>query len=239
MVAKRRSGKSTLVKDLMYYKRHLTAGVAMSATESGNGFYGTFIPPVFVYSDFDASALQRLVDRQRALTKEGKAEGVFIILDDCAYDRKTMNSKIIRELLFNGRHYKITLFICMQYCLDLSPGLRANIDYVICLRENLYREKLFKNFFMMTGNMATFNAIMDSTTSDYGALVLDNTRNSSKLDELLFWWKAKIDRKPFRVGHPSFWGFSRVRCKEEEGDVETQARASKSKATTLDIKRIH
>jgi len=85
MVAKRRSGKSFLVKDLMYYKRHLLAGIAMSGTESGNGFYGTWIPPIFVYNDFDREALERLVNRQKRLTKEGKAQGVFVILDDLAF----------------------------------------------------------------------------------------------------------------------------------------------------------
>ena len=238
MVAKRRSGKSQLVKDLMYYKRKLTAGVAMSGTESGNGFYGTFVPQLFVYNEFDQNALQRLVDRQRRLSKEGKAGGVFIILDDLAFDRRTMNSKIMRELLFNGRHYKVTLILCMQYVLDLSPGLRANIDYVFALKENVYREKLFKNFFPMVGNLPTFNAIMDAVTEDYGALVLDNTANSSKLEDCIFWYKAKLDRPAFRIGHPSFWGFSRVRCKKDD-EEDTDDVVHQASRQNVAVKKLH
>lgn len=34
----------------------------------------------------------------------------------------------------------------MQYAMDIPPALRANIDYVFCLRENIQanREKLYK-----------------------------------------------------------------------------------------------
>lgn len=231
MVAKRRSGKSELVKDLLYFKRHMSACIAMSGTESGNGFYGTFLPPLFVYNEFDAAALQRIVDRQRRLTKEGKAQAVGIVLDDCGYDKKTLNSKIMRELLFNGRHYKITLFICAQYVLDLSPGLRANIDYCFALKENVYREKLFKNFFPMCGNLATFNAIMDVVTKDYGCLVLDNSSNSSKLEDCIFWYRANVNRPPFRIGHPSYWGFSRVRCREDDVDEEGEDVSSRKGAS--------
>lgn len=236
MVAKRRSGKSFLVKDLMYYKRNLAAGVAMSGTESGNGFYGSWIPPIFVYNDFDRGALERLVNRQKKLTKLGKAHGVFVILDDLAFDKKIMNDRIIRELLFNGRHYKITVFICMQYCLDLSPALRANIDYVFALKENVYREKLYKNFFPMTGNMATFNALMDEITKDYGVLVLDNTSNSSKLNECVFWYKAKSGRESFKIGTAAAWHFSKERCKREDDDAATPP--TKPQKAQLVVKKV-
>ena len=241
MVAKRRSGKSFLVKDLMYYKRHLLAGVAMSGTEAGNGFYGTWIPPIFVYNDFDRDALERLVNRQKRLTREGKAQGVFVILDDLAFDKKIMNDKIMRELLFNGRHYKITLFLCVQYLLDIQPALRANIDYVFALKENVYREKLFKHFFPMTGNIATFNALMDELTKDFGAIVLDNTANSSKLNECVFWYRARPDRKPFTLGTPAAWAFSKKRCKKDDDDDDASVKSSSSGAapkTVVIVKRI-
>lgn len=220
LVAKRRSGKSELVKDLMFYKRHLHAGIVMSATEAGNGFYGKFVPPCFVYDHFDKEALERLLRRQKKLTKEGRAQGVFVILDDCAFDKKAMNDKLIRELLFNGRHYKITLFICAQYLVDLHPGLRANLDYILALRETMHREKLFKNFFPMFQSLATFNAVADELTKEFGALVLDNTVASSRLQDQVLWYKAKIDRKPWRLGSREAWAFSKRRFKEEDEDED-------------------
>lgn len=241
MVAKRRSGKSYLVRDLMYHMRHtLSAGIAMSGTESGNGFYGTWLPSVYVYEEYDEGALHRLIERQRRMTKEGTAEGVFIILDDLAFDRKVLNSKIMRELLFNGRHLKITLVLCAQYLMDLQPGLRANIDYVFALKENVYRERLFRNFFPMAGNMATFNAIMDNCTENYGALVLDNTANSSKLNECIFWYRARASIASFRIGTPAYWGFSKVRLKSTPDEPATAPSSSSSRPkSSLRIKKIN
>ena len=216
MIAKRRSGKSVLVKDLMYYKRkELLTGVAMSCTEAANGYYGSWIPDIFVYTDYDADALQRLVDRQKKLTKLGKAKPVFVILDDVGFDKKSLASKLIREIFNNGRHYQITLFICLQYALDIPPTLRSNIDIVIVLRENVFREKLYKNFFSIIPNLATFNTIMDAVTANHGALILDNTSHSSKLTDNIFWYRAKLERN-FKVGTPEAWRFSKNRGKEED-----------------------
>ena len=226
MVAKRRSGKSVLVKDLMYYKRkEITTGIAMSATEEGNGFYGSWIPPVFVYSEYDKDALQRLVDRQKKMTKLGKAAPVFVILDDIGFDKAVLNTKLIRELFLNGRHYQITLFLCLQYALDISPSLRSNIDYVIVLKENVFREKLYKNFFQIIPNFSMFNAIMDSVTVNHGALVLDNTSHSSKLTDNIYWYQAKFGRE-FRLGAPEAWKFSKNRCKKDEDDDDPKPPAA-------------
>ena len=43
-IGKRNTGKSTLVKDIMYHKKHLPAGIVLSGTEEGNHFYSEFIP---------------------------------------------------------------------------------------------------------------------------------------------------------------------------------------------------
>lgn len=242
MVAKRRSGKSELIKDLLYHKRHqFQTGVAMSGTEIGNRFYQSFIPPIFVYNEFDPEALQRLVTRQLALAKDGKAQSVFVILDDLAFDKKMFNSKVMRTLLYNGRHACITLFLSVQYMLDLGPGLRSNIDYCCIMKENMHREKLFKYFFPMTGSMETFNAIMDSVTSNYGVLVLDNTSNSSNLNDMLFWYRADINRKPFRMGSPSAWGYSKHHHDENADDTPSLSSSSSSRnkqKTVFSIKKI-
>ena len=58
----------------------------------------------------------------------------------------------------NGRHVKLMLYLTMQYCMDLSPDLRANIDYIFVLRENILanKEKIYKNFF---GIFPTFDTV--------------------------------------------------------------------------------
>ena len=231
MIAKRRSGKSFLLRDWLYNHRHrFFAGLVMSGTEEGNHFYEreVGIPRAFIYNDFNETALTRLVERQRKLTRQGKAQPVFIVLDDCGFDKSIFNRKIIRQLLLNGRHWKITLYMCLQYFLDAGPAIRANIDLVVLLKDNMHRDKLQKTFFQMVPTQALFNSIMDSCTDDYKALILDNASTSTNLSDCLFWYKGK-DRKPFHIGHKSFYDFSSKRLKTEEDDEDEDAPRPKPK----------
>ena len=52
-IGKRGTGKSTLITDILWHKRHLSAGIAMSGTEDGNGHFKQFIPDLFVYNDYN------------------------------------------------------------------------------------------------------------------------------------------------------------------------------------------
>ena len=149
-VAKRMSGKSVCVKDIMHYKRGLTAGVVMSGTEEGNGFYKDFIPDLFIYNEYKSDVIEKVVQKQKEIIKKGITDNnVFIILDDCMYDKKFLREKIMRQIFYNGRHWNVFFMLTMQYCMDLTPDLRSNIDYVFIFRENILqnREKIWKNFF--------------------------------------------------------------------------------------------
>jgi hypothetical protein len=90
--------------------------------------------------------------------------------------------------------------------MDLPPGLRANIDYIFCLRENIRqnRERLWKSFFGVIPTFPMFQTIMDSCTENYQCLVLDNTSKSNKLEECIFYYKAAI-RPPFKIGSEAMW----------------------------------
>lgn len=205
-IAKRNSGKSVLVKDILWHLRHLPVGMVCSGTEDGNGYYSKFVPASFVYSGFDKEAVERLIKRQRKLSRQGTVQPAFLVLDDCTYDKKTMREKCIRNLFLNGRHLSLALLVTSQYVADVGPEIRANCDYVFVLRENILanRERLHKMFFGVFPTLAAFNAAMDACTEDYGCLVLDNTSQSNKIEDCVFWYKAKI-RNNFRMGSPLLW----------------------------------
>lgn len=208
-IGKRNTGKSTLVKDIMYYKKHIPAGIVLSGTEEGNHFYGNFIPDLFVYGDYDGEAVDRVLSRQRKLVGtngKNRNNGAFMLLDDCMYDSKFLKETRIRQCFMNGRHFNIFFMLTMQYVMDLPPALRANVDYVFVLRENIIqnREKLYKSFFGIFPSFDVFCKVMDATTENYECLVLDNTVKSNKITDCVFWYKASL-RKNFRVGSPDLW----------------------------------
>ena len=151
-IGKRGTGKSTLVADILYHLRHINAGVAISATEDGNAFYSNFIPELLIHPEYKPDVIQQVITRQKEAIKNKNTKSdkdVFLLLDDCMYDKKMIRDTNIRGIFMNGRHWRITFMLTMQYCMDLPPDLRANIDYVFILRENIIQnqEKLYKNFF--------------------------------------------------------------------------------------------
>jgi len=55
-IGKRNTGKSTLVKDIMYHKKHLPTGIVLSGTEK----VIIFIPNSFQTSSFTAIMTEKL-----------------------------------------------------------------------------------------------------------------------------------------------------------------------------------
>ena len=207
-IGKRGTGKSTLVTDILWHKRHLPAGIAMSGTEEGNGYYKQFIPDLFVFGDYNREAIEKLIDRQKRLLATGRCSPVFILMDDCMYDRAFMRDTAMRSLFMNGRHWNIFFMMTTQYVMDMTPMIRTNVDYVFVLRENVRqnRENLYKCFFGIFPTFDMFCTVMDSCTENYECLVLDNTKTSNRIEDCVYWYKAPI-RRGFRIGSQRLWDY--------------------------------
>lgn len=236
LIGKRNTGKSTLVTDILYHKKHLPAGIVMSATEEGNHHYQQYVPDLFIYGDYDREAIERVLERQRQILLQNKPiSPAFILLDDCMYDKKFMKDTCIRKCFMNGRHWKIFFMLTMQYCMDLTPDLRANVDYVFILRENIIqnREKLYKAFFGIFPTFDMFNQIMNACTENYECLVLDNTSKSNKIEDCVFWYKAKLHPQ-FRIGSPQLWNYHKKHYNPTHG-ISNVDPSKVKRATTMKV----
>ncbi len=236
-IGRRRTGKSTLVKDLLYHHQSIPMGCVISGTEESNSFYGKIVPPMFIYGEYNAAILANFVKRQKLITSKiqqmenMRAPGAppnqskidpraFLILDDCLYDESWTHDKNIRYIFLNGRHQKIFFLITMQYPLGIPPVLRTNVDYVFILREPYIsnRRRIFDNFGAAFPNFEFFCQILDNCTENFECLVINNNTRSNKLEDAIFWYKAEI-RGDFRIGSPEFWKHNAIhyRVPEEEG----------------------
>ena len=240
-VGKRGTGKTTLVTDILYNKKHIPVGIVMSGTEEGNSYYQNYVPDLFVYNDYSSEVIEKVIGRQKKLVKKGAPNShVFVLVDDCMYDKKMIRDKCIRGIFMNGRHWNIFFMLTMQYCMDLSPDLRANIDYVFILRENIIqnREKIYKNFFGIFPTFDMFNQVMNSCTENYECLVLDNTSKSNKIEDVVFWYKAKLRPSgSFKIGSPQFWNChkSNYNHNYDDDDIQQKVDTSKAKKNSIPI----
>jgi hypothetical protein len=157
----------------------------------------------------------------------------FVLLDDCMYDKKMIRDPNIRGIFMNGRHWRLLFILTMQYCMDLPPDLRANIDFVFVLRENIVQnqDKLYKNFFGIFPDAATFREVMNSCTEGYDCMVLDNTSRSNKIEDCIFWYRAKPDRQ-FKIGSRELWDFHKKNYNSKYQQVDEQFDLAKHKEKT-------
>ena len=230
IVAKRGTGKSTLVRDLLYHKRHISKGIAVSATEESNSFYGDFIPDLFIYNEFDIKILERLMDRQKLLKKKGlKNEKCFLVLDDCMFNKSQWKQKKVIELFYNGRHYNIFTVLTNQFAYDLTPNLRTNIDVVFMgkdgVRQN--RERLWKAFGGIFPTFPEFCATLDAVTEDYGWLVIDQTKASNNLEDCAFWYRADNPNRKFKMGDSAMWRYHKLKYDKDYDDPEKKKKRTK------------
>lgn len=221
MIGRRDTGKTFLVRDLLYHHQDIPIGTVISGTEAGNGFYSALVPKLFIHEEYTTVLIENIVRRQRAVLKQFNKEiemyrkstidpRTFVILDDCLYDATWSRDKLMRMLFMNGRHWKVLLIITMQYPLGIPPNLRTNIDYVFILRENYFKNRkvIYENYASMFPSFESFCQVMDQTTENFECLVLNNNVKSNRINEQIFWYKAQA-RPNFRLGSKEFWDMSR------------------------------
>jgi hypothetical protein len=229
LIGRRDSGKSFLVKDLLYYHQDIPIGTVIAGTEEGNGFYGKMVPKLFIHNEYKTEIIENVLKRQRQVMKQINKEmetfkksnidpRAFVILDDCLYDNSWSRDKMMRLLFLNGRHWKVMLVLTMQYPLGIPPTLRTNIDYVFILREPYIanRKRIYENFAGMFPTFESFCQIMDNCTENYECLVIDNNVKSNRLVDQVHWYKAD-SHSDFKLGTKEFWELSKnVQSDDEE-----------------------
>ena len=207
IIGKSGVGKTQLLMDIMYHKRHIPCGTVLSGTEEGNSFYQQYIPDLYVHAGYDADVVTEVLKRQKRLTRLKKPNrGAFLILDDCAYDKKILKGPLIREIFMNSRHFGLFTILTLQFCMDMPTDLRTNADYVFICRENILsnRKRLYESFCGMFKTFPEFCCVMDQCTTNFEVLVVDNTSTSNNITDCIFWYKAVL-RPPFRIGCKEFW----------------------------------
>lgn len=231
LIGRRDTGKSFLVRDLLYNHQDIPIGTVISGTEAGNGFFAAHVPKLFIHDEYNTAIIENILKRQKTVLKQVNKEmeaykrtsidpRAFVILDDCLYDNKWTKDKMMRLLFMNGRHWKIMLIITMQYPLGIPPNLRTNIDYVFILREPYIanRKRIWENYAGMFPTYESFSQVMDQCTENFECLVINNNAKSNKLSDQVFWYKAQ-NRADFKLGSKEFWEISKDLGSDDEEEI--------------------
>jgi len=250
LVGRRDTGKSYLVRDLLYYQQDIPLGVVVAGTEEGNGFYGKMVPKLFIHNEYNTAIIENVLKRQKGVLREMKKQmeaykksnidpRAFVILDDCLYDGTWAKDKMMRLLFMNGRHWKIMLIITMQYPLGIPPTLRTNIDYVFILREPYIanRKRIYENYAGMFPTFESFCQVMDQCTENYECLVINNNAKSNRLQDQVFWYKADA-HNDFKLGSKEFWDLSKdIPSDDEEEKYDPSNTKKRGQGPKINVKK--
>jgi len=253
MIARRGSGKSWVCRDILYHLKHIPGGIVLAPTDRHSPFYKWFFPDLFIHYEIKEELFVKVLSRQALMlekSKEKKKKGLFVdpsgifVMDDCLADSKTWKKdKNIREILMNGRHYKLTYILTMQTPLGIDPDLRLNFDYVFLLKEDstINRKKLWDNYASMIPNLQSFNTIFSKCTSDYCCMVIDNRKATDTIQEKVFWFKAKeykfsFGSKNFKEIHKKYYDPEFLTKKARAVLMDGNRLLNKKKKNEIDIK---
>jgi len=249
LIGRRDTGKSYLVRDLLYYHQDIPIGTVISGTEAGNGFYSEHVPKLFIHDEYNSAIIENVLKRQKTVLKEIKKEieiyrkssidpRAFCILDDCLFDATWTKDKMMRLMFMNGRHWKMMLIITMQYPLGIPPNLRTNIDYVFILREPYIsnRKRIYENYAGMFPTFESFCQVMDQCTENYECLVINNNAKSNKLHDQIFWYKAE-PHKNFKLGSKEFWEISKNLDSDDDEDIYDPNSRDKKKGPKINVRK--
>eukprot|EP00798_Chlamydomonas_sp_ICE-L_P009413 gene9413-biopygen9358 len=231
LIGKRETGKSFLVRDILFHNRAIPIGTVISPTEESNKFYSNMIPHMFIHDEFSPDIIDNVIKRQKLLARKVDKQiqvygssnidtRAFLILDDCLFDKTWASDTGIRYLFMNGRHLPIMFMITMQHPMGIPHNLRTNIDYVFILRENVVsnRKRIYDNYAGMFPSFDMFCQVMDQCTENYECLVINNNVQSNKLEDQVFWYKAE-PHDHFKLGSKEVWELAR-RTKQKWDDGE-------------------
>ena len=249
LIGRRDTGKSYLVRDLLFHHQDIPIGTVISGTEAGNGFYGSHVPKLFIHDEYNTAIIENILKRQKSVLKQIRKElehykkttidpRTFCILDDCLFDSSWTKDKMMRLLFMNGRHWKIMLIITMQYPLGIPPNLRTNIDYVFILREPYIsnRKRIWENYAGMFPTYESFSQVMDQCTENFECLVVDNNAKSNKLVDQIFWYKAE-HHNDFKLGSKEFWEASKGLDSDDEEESYNPSSGSTMRGPKINVKK--
>lgn len=188
-------GKSTLVEDTVQVYRHQfpVCGI-ISGSEDNNHAYSKIFPDLYIHTDYDEEILNNWEKRQKLAMADCKNPNAMYIIDDSSYDQKYMKRPVFQKWYKLGRHWKMMLWLCIQYSNDIPPTVKNNFDYAFIFRDpdDENRKKLYKNYGGITKSFNNFCDLMDQLTGDFTALVIWRTnQRSNEIEDCVFYYKAR------------------------------------------------
>lgn len=216
--AKRRSGKSVLVKDILsQIKNNYAECHVFSNTAHLQQDLFDYVPPENVYYGLDAPILDRIYsDQERYILEQTKKKKdkkklkhILLIFDDIISDKKIRHSQTFDKLFIESRHINIAVIGISQY-LSGAHGFNAlarkNCDFFFTFYPDCDRDKeLICNDFLSVKSRKEGKALLESICLEpYTVLCVANHKVAREYEDYVYRYKASLDVRKFTIGNNEY-----------------------------------
>ena len=191
IIGKRDTGKTTLIKDLISKTCNgILHGTIITPTDKL--LYEGVVPAEQLHESYSADTVIEVLKRQTNIEIEIEDRRAYFVLDNCMYDTSWTKDPMLLSLVLFTQSYHLTVFLSMAYALAMQPTMRDNINYVFIFREPIEqnRKRLYEFYGGMFPSYEQFCEVLDAYTTDYSCLVIDNTTQSTRLEDRVYHYKA-------------------------------------------------
>jgi len=229
IIGTRGSGKTTIIKEILYNFRHIIrTPLLVSATSQQTGAYSGIIPDLLIHEEYKPEIMEITFQNQLRLRNDmdnGKVRKDIkhvsaIVLDDfCGTNPVWKTDPSLEKLIYNGRHPYLFIIMCVQTPKDIPHKFRDNIDYIFVTNISTEKRKkfLFDNFW--DGKFGEFNVFINSFNSilkvKHNFIIInagsdENNKQGNKVKDIsdyIYWARAR-DPKTLpkkRLGNSFYW----------------------------------
>lgn len=229
VVGQRRTGKTTLVVEVLLRLRRQYSSVFIFTNTKHNNFLQQIAPDSRIIEGVDEEMLQEILSIQadrmskwkRTKRDSGKCEGnpyLLIMFEDCVNENMLRKSKVLETIMLNGRHFGICCWVLSQTFTGLTKTMRINMDRFIVFKPTDIQTREF----IRVCFGAYVVLLIDRVTSEpHQALVINNKASVTK-DRLFRKYKADKDwldgalHKNLHLGNKKWWGDIDIKAQKEE-----------------------
>jgi hypothetical protein len=205
------SGKSFLIKDILYKFQDIPIGTVISENNNKNDIYKC-IPPIFIHDKYDKNILKNIIKKSEILknNEEEYDTRSFLIFDNCFYNYRLKKDKYFEKIINYKKIYNILCLYETQEINNINEIIKNNIDYLFIMKESydVNRRKIYEEFKKYLGiEYTVFSKLMDDYTNNYNFLVLNLKCSSQIIEDKLYWYKSN-EHYNFKICSKESWDYN-------------------------------
>lgn len=238
ILGKRRTGKTTLLKNLLPHTGKQFPEVYVMTQTAFTHSFKNYVPKEAIYPGWFEGVIMEFLDEQKELieklarlveryreTEDPSYMTAFpnpfkkIILDDCVVDPKVHSSLAMGTIAAYGRHYGLNVDVISQHATLLNPNFRTNSDNVFTfLQDEENNIETIRKSYMDFKNINEFRYFLSTRTRNKQFLCVDRSDNDRPWYENIYHGKSDPKVKPVLLGDPR-WRRKMKKQEMEAGDT--------------------